>query len=135
MSERKSNEPTTSSSELTSAGVPWAEVPDFALPDVEWIDGRHGPAGKLLPSISEVPVPEVLLRVPRLHPDRPRGSKPMADASGAKLRLADCRPRAWLISPFTGWWWAKRPDGEIGWLPSDTVLPDRLRVWSRNDIQ
>ena len=30
--------------ELTSAGVPWSEVPEFARPDVAWIDGRHGSA-------------------------------------------------------------------------------------------
>ena len=26
--------------ELTSAGVPWSEVPGFARPDVAWIDGE-----------------------------------------------------------------------------------------------
>ena len=48
----------------------------------------------------------------------------MIDVNGAKYRLADCRPGAWLLSPFTGWKWAKWPGGEIGWLPADTALPD-----------
>ena len=33
---------------LTSAGVPWSEVPEFARPDVAWIDGRHGSAREVL---------------------------------------------------------------------------------------
>jgi len=28
--------------ELTSAGVPWTEVPEFARLHVGWMDGRHG---------------------------------------------------------------------------------------------
>ena len=58
----------------------------------------------------------------------------MIDVNGAKCRLADCRPGAWLLSPFTGWKWAKWPSGEIGWLPADTALPDSLRVRPRDDI-
>jgi len=54
---------------------------------------------------------------------------------GARQRLANYRPGAWLISPYTGWKWAKWPDGEVGWLPADVALPDLLRVRSRNDIQ
>ena len=53
----------------------------------------------------------------------------------ARQRLANYRPGAWLISPYTGWKWAKWPDGEVGWLPADVALPDLLRVRSRNDIQ
>jgi hypothetical protein len=30
-------------SEVTSAGVPWSEVGDLALPHPEWLDGRHEP--------------------------------------------------------------------------------------------
>ena len=44
MSKRKSNGAAVGSSDVTSAGVPWSEVPDFALADIEWMDGRHGPA-------------------------------------------------------------------------------------------
>ena len=135
MSERKSNAPRTGSSELTSAGVPWSEVPDSPCPYTEWLDGRHGSAEDALPSVDQIPIPEVLLALPVLHPDRPTGSKPMADVSGARQRLANCRPGAWLISPYTGWRWAKWPNGEVGWLSPDTVLPDALRVRSRNDIQ
>jgi hypothetical protein len=132
MSKRKSS---IASSEVTSAGVPWSEVPDFALLDVEWMDGRHGSAKQALPPVGRVPIPPVLFAVPNPHPDRPRGTKAMIDASGAKSRLADCRPGAWLLSPSTGWKWAKWPSGEVGWLPADTALPESLRVLSRDDIQ
>jgi hypothetical protein len=135
MSKRKSNTLATGSSELTSAGIPWSEVPHAPCPYTEWLDGRQGPAEDPLPSVEKIPVPEVLLNNPRLHPDRPRGSKPMADVHCAKQRLANCRPGAWLISPYTGWRWAKWPNGEVGWLSADTMLPDCLRVRSRDDIQ
>ena len=120
--------------DVTSAGVPWSEVPDFARADVEWMDGCHGSAKDLLPAISEVPVPDVLYSLPSLHEQRPRGSKAMIDAHGARSRLAGCRPGAWLLSPFTGAKWAKWPDGEIGWVPADVVLPQCFKVRSRDDI-
>jgi hypothetical protein len=123
------------SDDVTSAGMPWSEVPEFALPYVEWMDGRHGCAKDLLPSPEEVPIPAVLFELPRLHENRPRGSKAMIDAQGAGFRLADCRPGAWVVSPYTGWQWAKWPTGEVGWVPRGTALPDALRVSSRNDIQ
>lgn len=135
MSKRKSNGAVSASSDVTSAGVPWSEVPDFALSYVEWMDGRHGPATETLPPIDQTPIPAVLLILPRLHEHRPRGSKAMIDAHGAKCRLTNCRPGAWLLSPFTGWRWAKWPTGEIGWIPADAALPDSLRVRSRDDIQ
>jgi hypothetical protein len=121
--------------ELTSAGVPWSEVPEFARADVAWIDGRHGPAQWALPSADVVPVPDVLYRLPYLHEDRPRGSKAMLDAAGARARLQDVRPGAWLISPYTGWKWAKWPSGDVGWLPAEIELPSTLRVTARNDAQ
>jgi hypothetical protein len=52
----------------------------------------------------------------------------MIDAHGAQSRLAGCRPGAWLLSPFTGAKWAKWPDGEIGWVPADVVLPQCLKA-------
>jgi hypothetical protein len=116
------------STDLTSAGVPWSDVPDFVLPHVEWIDNRRGPAQRALPPIGEVPVPTIFDSLPRLHDDRPRGSKAMLDVHGAKSRLENCRPGAWLISPFTGWKWAKWPDGEVGWVPANVCLPESLRV-------
>jgi hypothetical protein len=131
MSKRKSE----ISSDLTSTGMPWSEVPNSPCPYTEWLNGRHGPAKDTMPSVDQFPIPEVLLTLPVFHADRPRGSKPMADVNGARQRLADCRPGAWLISPFTGWRWAKWPNGEVGWLSADTVLPDVLRVRSRNDVQ
>ena len=114
--------------DLISAGVPWKEVPEFARDDVAWIDGRHGPAHTSLPSEVAVPILNVLESTPRLHPDRPRGSKPMLDVAGARARLRDARPGAWLISPLTGWKWAKWPDGEVGWLPMEVELPASLEV-------
>ena len=71
------------------------------------MDGRHGPAREPLPSIDQVPIPAVLFTLPCLHEDRPRGSTAMIDAQGAKLRLSNCRPGAWVKSPITGWRWAK----------------------------
>ena len=83
MSKRNSKTPATDSSELTSTGMPWSEVPDSPCPYTEWLGGRHGPAQDTLPSIDNVPIPEALLTLPVLHADRPRGSKPMADVHGA----------------------------------------------------
>jgi len=121
--------------ELTSAGVPWREVPEFARHYVEWMDGRHGSAQATLPSVDVVPVPDVLNTLPFLHEDRPRGSKAMLDAAGAQERLRDVRPGAWLISPYSGWKWAKWPSGDVGWLPANVGLPAALQVAARNDIQ
>lgn len=121
--------------DLSSAGVPWSEVPEFGRPHVAWIDGRHGPAQSSLPPVHLVLVPDILNSLPYLHEDRPRGSKAMLDAAGAKARLRDVRPGAWLISPFTGQKWAKWPSGEIGWLPKDVELPAILQVTASNDVQ
>ena len=134
----KKNEPKTASDgepKFTSAGVPWNEVPDFARAAVAWMDGRHGPAESSLPPVDVVPVPDVLYRLPYLHENRPRGSKAMLDVAGARARLRDERVGAWLISPYTGWKWAKWPSGEVGWLPVDIELPSTLRVTARNDVQ
>src|ERR1019366_1674579 len=76
-------------------------VPDCVLAKVEWMDGRHGAAKEPLPSIDQVPIPAVLFTLPCLHEDRPRGSKAMIDAQGAKLRLSNCRPGAWGVEPRT----------------------------------
>ena len=119
---------------LTSAGVQWSEVPEFARPDVAWIDGRHGSARATLPSVAVVPVPEILNALPYPHENRPRGSKAMIDVAGARARLRDVRSGAWLISPYTGWKWAKWPSGDVGWLPADVEMPAALHVSARNDI-
>ena len=88
-----------------------------------------------MPPVDVVPVPDILYRLPYLHEDRPRGSKAMLDAAGAQARLRDVRPGAWLISPFSGWKWAKWPSGDVGWLPTDIELPAILQVVARNDLQ
>ncbi len=75
------------SSELTSAGVPWREVPDFALPRVEWLDGRNVPAEGGLPTIDQFPTYFLpfLLCTPTIQPDqRPR---PMPTARGNGLQI------------------------------------------------
>ncbi len=120
---------------ITSAGVRLSDVPDFARSDVEWMEGVHGSAKDGLPSERNVPTPKILNSIPELHPDRPRGSKAMIDVHGAKFRLANCRPGAWLVSTFTGWKWAVWPSGHVGWLPNGVELPDALRVLSRSDVQ
>jgi len=76
----------------------------------------------------------VLDELPHLHPKRPTGSKAMLDAHGARSRLGRARAGAWLISPLTGNWFAKRADGFVGWVPKGTELPDTLRVGNRNDL-
>jgi hypothetical protein len=125
---RDANVASAGGPEVTSAGVPWSEVPEFARADVAWIDGRNGSAESSLPSVDVVPVPEILHRLPYPHADRPLGSKALLDAAGAKARLRDARPGAWLISPFSGWKWAKWPSGDVGWLPADIELPATLQV-------
>ena len=57
MSKRKSSTPAAAFSEVASAGVPWSEVPDFALFHVEWMDGRHNSAKQTLPPVEQVPIP------------------------------------------------------------------------------
>jgi hypothetical protein len=47
----------------------------------------------------------------------------------------EARPGAWLVSPYTGWKWAKWPSGEVGWMPADIELAANLQVSARNDIQ
>ncbi len=64
--------------DLTSAGLPWNEVPEFARHQVAWIDGRQGSAPTLLPPLDVVPVPDFLNTLPHLHDERPRGSKAMS---------------------------------------------------------
>ena len=135
MSKRKANGAATGSGGVTSAGIPWSEVPDFALTKAEWMDGRHGPAREPLPSIDQVPIPAVLFTLPCSHEDRPRGATAMIDAHGARLRLSHCRPGAWVKSPITGWRWAKWPSGEVGWVPANVALPESLRVGPGDDIQ
>ena len=49
--------------ELTSAGVPWSEVPEFARVHVAWIDGRHGSAQSRTAAISITIMPAAGSRV------------------------------------------------------------------------
>jgi hypothetical protein len=90
------------SSDVTSAGISWSEVPDFLLPYMEWIDNRPGPATQALPPIGEVAVPTIFDSLPRLHDDRPRGSKAMLDVHGAKSRLENCRH--WRLADQSLYW-------------------------------
>src|SRR5262245_48615964 len=67
-----------------------------------------------------------------------RGSQvqilPLRPAFSMHERL-DVRPGVWLISPYTGWKWAKWPSGDVGWLSADTQLPAILQVAALNDMQ
>ncbi|MDA9371587.1 hypothetical protein N9R09_00615 [Porticoccaceae bacterium] len=78
------------SNKKTSAGVRFADVPEDARHEVEWIDGCHTFNGQL-PSLDELPVPEVLTQLPSLNPDRPTGSKAMLCIHGARGRLVGLR--------------------------------------------
>src|SRR5262245_32922868 len=120
--------------DLTSAGIPWNQVPEFARRHVAWMDGRHGPAQTTLPGLDIVPLPDLFNALTHLHEERPRGTKAMIDVAGARARLRGVRPGAWLISPYTGWKWAKWPSGDVGWLPATIELPKSLQVPSLNDI-
>jgi hypothetical protein len=46
MAKRQSKATTEIPRDVTSAGVPWSKVPDFALADVEWMDGCAGASWK-----------------------------------------------------------------------------------------
>jgi hypothetical protein len=70
----------------------------------------------------------VLSAMPCLHPDRPRGSKAMVDAWGAKRCLVMSEPGARVISPLTNRIWARWPGGEIDWLPPSVLLPSAAKV-------
>jgi hypothetical protein len=72
------------------------------------------------PSLDEVPVPDILNRLSYPHEQRPRGSTAMIDAAGARARLHEVRPGAWLgrvlinslsALPLRGW--SRRPCSEI----------------------
>jgi hypothetical protein len=121
--------------DVTSAGVPWSKVPEWALADVEFMEGRHGPSTKPLPSLDEVPIPAILFELQFPHEERARGTKAMIDAHGAQARLNGCRPGAWMIAPYGGNRFVVTPDGTAHWCPKSLELPDSLRVDARNDLQ
>src|ERR1700738_349376 len=73
--------------DLTSAGVPWNEVPEFARRHLGWIDGRHASGQSPLPPVHVVPVPDILSSVPYLHDDRPVDRKP---SSMPQVRRRGC---------------------------------------------
>ena len=121
---------------ITSVGRRLGDVPEFARHEVEWMDGIQGSATNTLPSEAEVPVPVGIMKLTEhAVSGRPRGATAMIDFTGAKHRLKDCRAGAWLISPRTGWKWAKWGGGQIMWVPKDADLPECLRVSNRNDEQ
>ena len=99
------------------------------------MDGRDGPATTTLPSLNDVAVPGALNKEYPRERLPPGGTKAMIDAAGASARLRGLRPGAWLISPYTGWKWAKWPSGNVGPVPRDVDLPESLRVPSQNDIE
>lgn len=119
--------PENLSYDVTSNGVPFSEVPEYARSKVEWIEGLHYFSGPL-PSLEEYPVPDVLMQMPVLHPDRPTGSRAMLCASGAKGRLVGLRAGAWTVTPFNNWRYAVFPNDQVGWIPNEIVLPEALFI-------
>ena len=117
----------------TSAGVKFKDVPIDARHEVEWIEGCHV-FNRNLPTLNELPVPRILYQLPALHPDRPRGSRAMLCAHGAKGRLVGLRSGAWTVTPFNDWRYAIFPDGQVGWIPKEINLPQTLFVPFRNDV-
>jgi hypothetical protein len=100
------------------------------------MEGVHGSAPNRLPSEAEIPVPAAIKKFSeRAVSKRPRGATALIDFGGAKHRLKNCRPGAWLISPRTGEKWAKWGGGQIMWVPKDAELPIALRISNRNDEQ
>ena len=121
---------------ITSVGRHLGDVPEFVRHEVEWMDGIHGSATNKLPSIEEVPIPAPIKKLTKqVVSEHPRGATMMIDAAGANHRLRGCRPGAWLISPRTGYKWAKWGGGQIMWVPKSFDLPGCLRVLNRNDEQ
>jgi hypothetical protein len=53
---------------------------------------------------------------PPCSPERQAGNRRTA-------RLRDVRPGAWLISPYSGWKWAKWSGGDVGWLRQTLSCP------------
>jgi hypothetical protein len=131
MSKRKSETQATDSSELISTGMPWSEVPDTPCPYTEWLGGRHGPAQDSLPTRRSGSDPRSALR-------------PSCFACRSSTRIKANGRCSWRNAT-TGWLPPRRLAGQsfhrlaVGqmaqWLPKDAVLPDVLRVQSRNDIQ
>jgi hypothetical protein len=117
----------------TSAGIKFKDIPDDARHEVEWIEGCHV-FNRHLPSLDELPVPRILYQLSALHPDRPRGSRAMLCAHGAKGRLVGLRPGAWTVTPFNDWRYAIFPNGQVGWIPKEMDLPQTLFVPFRNDV-
>jgi len=111
----------------TSAGVSFSDVPEHARSRVEWIEGCHSFDGQL-PSFDELPIPAILYQLPILHPDRPRGSRAMICAHGAKGRLIGLRAGAWTVTPMNDWRYAIFPDGDVGWISKEVDLPQALFV-------
>jgi hypothetical protein len=106
----------------------------------QWITGRRASgaprkkrtgrdSNDRLPSLRAVPVPEVFRRLPHRHKRRPTGTKAMGDGPEARRHLQSFRPGAWLKSPYTGWIWAKWPNGQVGWVPREVELPTELEVF------
>ena len=87
----------------TSVGRWLGDVPEFVRHDVEWMEGVHGTAKDALPSVAKFPIPKVLYSTKIEYAVHSRGSKAMIDIHSANSRLKDCRPGAWLISPYSGW--------------------------------
>jgi hypothetical protein len=77
-----------------------------------------------LPAIDDVPVPDIVNRLPCRHEQRPRGSRAMIDAAGARARLREVRPRGVANQSIHGLEMgqvAKWPSGQVAKWPSGQV--------------
>ena len=137
MSTRKSNDDAAGSSDATSADVLPFKRPDIATAKPKCVDGREDIAEETPLSIDHVStcvvLPMFLFALPSLNEARPRSPRTMGDANIAGRRLQNYSPGAWLLSPMTGFLWAKWPNGEVGWVPANVKLPDFLRVQLSDD--
>jgi len=132
MSEQMPNDATASSCDVTSTDMCWPAMPEFDPSNVVWLDERRGSVNEPMPPVDRGPSSAVLITfpfaLPRLHEGHPMGPKAMGDSNRAKRQLRRCKSGAWLLSPYTGWCWAKWHTGDVGWVPANVELPNCLRV-------
>lgn len=132
MSKRESNDAAAGSNDVTSADVLSFKRPDVANAKPKCVDGQEDIAEETPLSIDHVStgvvLPMFLFALPSLNEARPRSPRTVGDANIAGRRLQNYGPGAWLLSPMTGFLWAKWPNGEVGWVPAGVTLPDFLRV-------
>jgi hypothetical protein len=132
MSEQMPNDATASSSDVASADVLSFKRPDIANTKPRCVEGQEDTAEKTPLSIDHVStcvvLPIFLFTLPSMNKDGPCSPRTMGDSNIASRKLQNYGPGAWLLSPMTGFLWAKWPNGDVGWVPASVTLPEFLRV-------